>query len=418
MRILSIAILSIVLVPILFSDCRGSATISEFLATAMNDYTLSPQDAKNNFLRSSPPDGAWLDRVEFRTETDRFDISNQKYSLRFYPRGFGEASEEKKVHNALLTLNESRRNLLMHEALKRRYALVVNFLHIRRLVDLNEKMDILNEDRLNVLTKRMNSLDFDVKDLIAAEEAAIEIKLEKTRLKTRLNRITDKIRRYIGSKGPILFDKEALIDLDRIGEIVETVNNDEDHQDADMEESRTRVALSRADYDLEKSKTRRYFDFFKITYDNESRSDTKEAFSMELGFVLPFFNSDKLYTKKKELEYLTEKSRHKMRVKAKTENLKALLDELEGIMEAHRILKRKKDNKKAESFLLTYMGLDGVDPLILLKIRESVLKMDMAIEDSRHAIFTAYIMFMDESGKLSENPMVNLISAVMERIGK
>ena len=413
MRILSIAILSVVLVPILFSDCRGSATISEFLATAMNDYTLSPQDAKNNFLRSSPPDGAWLDRVEFRTETDRFDISNQKYSLRFYPRGFGEASEEKKVHNALLTLNKSRRNLLMHEALKRRYALVVNFLHIRRLVDLNEKMDILNEDRLNVLTKRMNSLDFDVKDLIAAEEAAIEIKLEKTRLKTRLNRITDKIRRYIGSKGPILFDKEALIDLDRIGEIVETVNNDEDHQDADMEESRTRVALSRADYDLEKSKTRRYFDFFKITYDNESRSDPKE-----LGFVLPFFNSDKLYTKKKELEYLTEKSRHKMRVKAKTENLKALLDELEGIMEAHRILKRKKDNKKAESFLLTYMGLDGVDPLILLKIRERVLKMDMAIEDSHHAIFTAYIMFMDESGKLSENPMVNLISAVMERIGK
>ncbi len=107
-----------------------------------------------------------------------------------------------------------------------------------------------------------------------------------------------------------------------------------------------------------------------------------------------------------------------MRVKAKTENLKALLDELEGIMEAHRILKRKKDNKKAESFLLTYMGLDGVDPLILLKIRERVLKMDMAIEDSHHAIFTAYIMFMDESGKLSENPMVNLISAVMERIGK
>ncbi|MDY6972672.1 MAG: hypothetical protein SV775_10135, partial [Thermodesulfobacteriota bacterium] len=76
-------------------DVHG-ITVCDFLATAIHDYTLVSQTEKVDFLYAATPNTPFFDRIELRSESDEFESSRQRYSLRFYPNGWGETANGKK----------------------------------------------------------------------------------------------------------------------------------------------------------------------------------------------------------------------------------------------------------------------------------------------------------------------------------
>lgn len=399
----------------LFGDAF-SITVDEFLATARDDYTLNRQNEKIGFLNTTSSNTPFLDKIELRTETDEFEATRQQYSLRFYPNGWGETKSGKNVYETTLRCNETERDLVFHQALKRRYTLVVDFLHSRNLLELNKKLLILYEDRIHVLRRKGGSVDFDINDLIEAEDDYIRMQLKLIELENRKNSIEDEIRLYISKDAAIDFDPKTIAGTESLSKAIQQPGVFPENDHVYVRDSLASCELARCSYDLEKARSRKYLGFFEVHYDNEKRHNSREAVLLELGFRLPFINSDRLDTNRRMLDYLTEKGRHEELKRNLSEKVSLLSEDVKRLLQQYELLKAKKESGNAESSMESYQQLEGVDPLILLKIKESMVERDITLEEIQYAIYTTYIEFLDLTGKLSEKPLKNYLSSLQEEI--
>jgi len=410
-----IVIISFLFAGISCPDVHG-IMVRDFLATAIHDYTLENQTEKIDFLHTATPNTPFFDRIELRTESDEFELSRQRYSLRFYPNGWSESANGKKVYEATVQCNEIQRDALLHQALKKRYTLVIDFLHSRNTLKLNRKLMALYEDRLNVLSQSSNSVDFDINDLIEAEDDSNRLQVKLIDLENRRSTIEDEIRVCIPEEVSIEFDTDSIAEIGLIKKTIRQLSATPDKDNVYFRNSRVRLELARCRYNLEKSRSSQYIRYFEANYDNEERHDTREAFSVELGIRLPFINSNRLDVNRRMLGYLTEKGRYEGLKRALSEKLTLLSGDLKRSIEQHELLMTNKERGTAESSIGTYMHLEGIDPLILLKIKESILKRDITLENTQYKIHTQYIEFLDAVGKLSEKPLRNYISSAQERV--
>ena len=64
----------------------------------------------------------------------------------------------------------------------------------------------------------------------------------------------------------------------------------------------------------------------------------------------------------------------------------------------------------------TYRHLEGVDPLILLKMKESILERDISLGKIQYQLYTKYVELFDVMGKLSEKPLRNYLASTQEQV--
>ncbi|MDY6973600.1 MAG: hypothetical protein SV775_14935, partial [Thermodesulfobacteriota bacterium] len=312
--------------------------------------------------------------------------------------------------------NEIQRDALLHQALEKRYGLVIDYLHSNNILRLNRELMILYEDRLNVLSERSNSVDFDINDLLEAEDDLSGLRVNLIGLENRQSSIEDNIRVYVPGQDLIDFDADSIAEIGLIKRTIQQLSGTPHEDNVYFRNSRVRLELARCRYNLEKSRSKKYIRYFEAHYDNEERHDTREAFSVELGIMLPFINSNQLDVNQRMLGYLTEKGRYEGLKEALSEKLVLLSGDLKRSIEQHELLIAEKESVRAESSIQKYMRLEGIDPLILLKIKESILRREISLENLRFKIHSKYIELLDALGKLSEKPLRNHISSAQELI--
>ena len=83
-------------------------------------------------------------------------------------------------------------------------------------------------------------------------------------------------------------------------------------------------------------------------------------------------------------------------------------------MSQYQFLEARKNDVDAESSLKRYLEMEGVDPLILLSIRESILDNDIELLEIKFSILRNYIRVLDTSGELSRKPLKNYLSMKQE----
>jgi len=98
------------------------------------------------------------------------------------------------------------------------------------------------------------------------------------------------------------------------------------------------------------------------------------------------------------------------------ERIKSTLRSLNRLINQYRILKEGKANSDMQNPLDTYMKMEGINPLYLLEIRESIIKNDLQQNEIYILILNNYVELMDLMGKLSEKPLKNYITKGMEII--
>jgi len=394
----------------------SAISISDFLATAKNDYMIEHQKEKIDFLKSSSSNTPFFDRIELRTQTDEFELSRQTYSVRLYPNGWGETKAGKNLYEITLNSHETQQDLFLHQALRQRYGLVIGFLHSRAILELNRKLMVLYEDRVNVLKQSVNNIDFDFNDLIEAEDDCTRLQLELIGLENTQSRIENSIQMYIPEEVSIDFDPGTLAGIDLVQQTLEQSRTPAESDNVYLRDSRLRLELAKSRYNMEKAQSKRYISFLEASYDNERRHNTTEAFFVELGIRLPWINPDRLDINREKLRFLTEKAGSEELKRSLTDNLKTVSVDLKKLIGQYELLTESKKTGKAKSSIKTYMQLEGVDPLILLKIRESSLKSAIALEEIRYEIYAKYIELLDFSGRLSEKPLRNHISSTQESL--
>ena len=93
-----------------------------------------------------------------------------------------------------------------------------------------------------------------------------------------------------------------------------------------------------------------------------------------------------------------------------------LQEEINALIEQYEFLTERSEMIKTESFLGKYAMVDGENPLILLKIRQSIIRNGELMDEVKYKIYKKYIQMMDITGKLSEYPLRNFLSKNREII--
>ena len=388
-------------------------TIGSFLASTRYDELLDQADEKLAFLHTTSPNTPYLDKLEFRTATDEFRATDQKYRLRVYPNGWGETAAGEELFDTTLALAEAQRDMVSHQALTRRYLLVVDYLHAKADLDLHRNLELLQQDRCTVLKKNIDSIDFDVNDLIEGEDDLLRLQMDLPEMENNLFTLAATIRQYAGVKEEIVFNTETLIgisDLDeKIRQLAGDFGNGEDN--IYLRSRWLQVEEERWRYELEKSQSRRYVSFFEASYDNKDREHAREAYSLEFGIELPLVNSRRLDITQGKLDYLTEQGRYEEAKQSIEQEVERLNNELSRLISHYdRIAAGSNTGPR-------YRHAEGTDPLVLLKIRENRVRRDSALNDLRHQIYRRYVELLDVTGTLSQTPVKNYLSKEQEDIG-
>jgi hypothetical protein len=386
-------------------------TIDGFIATAENDLTLLNQTELTLELEGAPKSTPYLDRVEFRTKTDEFDVYKQKYSLRFYPKGWGETMYTKRASELESASCRAEQHDYYNDAVKQRYDLALDYLETRSLIQLTTQLATVCEDRVHILRKKSSgSLSFDISDLIEAEEVLTDLRLERAGLENKMTALMHQIRLAANSQAPIAFDPESLVRVStiqkRLLELIPetTVNN------ISLQDQKNRVELADNKYKLEQAKNRDYLSFVQVSYDNDEYDEPNKAYSLELAIKLPFIRSDREEMNRRKVTYMKERFKYDEEKRALSEQRTSLIRSLDRMIEQYSILEATNNNSNADVSFNAYLKMDGVDPLNLLRIKESLIKRDVQLVKTGFNIRHRFIELLDLTGQLSQKPVKNFMT--------
>jgi len=402
--------LMIILLFIPFFNAFGdSLTIERFISTAEYDSQLKEHNELVAYMKNAPVSTPYIDKIELRTETKEFDIAKQRYSIRFYPRGLGETEYNKIVAETMKKAVTAEHEVIFNTILQYRYSLVLDFLETLSLLNMKKMLLAVYDDQVIVLKKMsLSDLTFDVRNLVSAEERYDDLKFELIDLENRINSVIEGIKRitdYYYSE--IIFDEKEIIKPEQIEKAVHEIQSVQNHENILIKCQDVKTELAKYQYDLEKAKEKSYISFISLNYDSDEYDNAEKAFSVEAGFNLPFVISDaeKIISKKK--SHIEEKLKYEYEKRASSEKIKSLSASLRQLISKYRNLAILETESDAKISFKKYSEIEGADPLTLLKIKETILKRDIQLNELCWLIRRQYIELIDITGKLSERPLRN-----------
>ncbi len=400
--------------------------ISDFLATAKKDYVIEYQEKKVDALSKSGTPSSPIEEMELRYDNEGF--ARHKYSLRFSPFSIREWKARKNVALSELKYNETKSSMLLNRALRSRYNLIIDHLYQTQKLSFVKELHTLFQDRINVLAEKSAQLDFDFNDLMEAEEDFTKTKDELIETEFKIKSLERKIEQYISAGDSLHFDSAGLIEVETLKKeinsnlfVLDTNNLYLTTQRLDLENSHKKL-------DLEKAETNKLFNFLELSYDHGEMEDQiqdrregkaydlNRSLSFQLGFNIPFVNQDKLSINRRQLNYLAEKGRYEDLKSELNQEIRNLQEEIRRDLKRIELLEMREKELNSEGSLKTYLQVEGIDPLILLRTREASIKSNMRKSEARFEIYKSYIKLMDITGKLSETPLKNYLSDNFEVI--
>ncbi len=400
-------------------QCADGIGISEYLSTAAKDAALSFEKESLTFLQNAG-NRSLLEEVEFRVAVDEFERDQQEIAIRFKPRGWSQIRDEKKFNAAVLQSHHAQYDLLLHQALKNRYITVIDWVYHSEMLRLYADLMQVCQDRLKVLKKSAGMSDMDpVKlssELMDTETDLLRVQMEEAELKNRVHFLTEEIRTNTGAQGLVSLNAGKLISPENIGKTSSEIASAPAEENAAVRKSRMDAHLANARCDLEKSKNTAWSTFIETAYDLSEKDETDKAFSIEFGISLPIGAEKRPEMKARKTDGIKAKAEYEILHQQIKQSIPSLAAELGNLLRHYDLLKQKKQSGRSQSLYNLWQRTQGADPLLLLRLRESMIKAYLAEKKLIWLIRAKYVELLDSSGRLSEQPLRNHLSDEKEQI--
>jgi len=371
-----------------------------------------------DYLKTASSSTPYVDKIEIRSSSQDFLLEKQKYALRFYTKGWGETKYNHMLAESIEEAFSVEHDVYYCKALRKRYTLILEYLESINHLQVMRELQEVYEDRINVLKQQTGNLSFDVGEYIRAESQHTELQLDLVKIENKLTGIIHKIHLLSGSDSEISFTDKKLVEVE---EIVKTLGNIEiafAPENVYLRDRKNKIKRARIKYNIEKSQDRDYLSYVQLEYDRDNYTKPNRAFSIDFGVKLPFIKSDQEDINRRKVNYIEEKLNYEDEIRDASERNKSILRSLNRYVDQFNILANKKANGDAQNPLDTYMKMEGINPLSLLEIRESIIKNDLQQNQIYYSILYNYVELMDLTGKLSENPLRNHLTKGMELINE
>ena len=392
------------------SDTSVQISIGEFLSTAFEDPSLSPQNERIRFLKETPGGISFIEDPEFRLSIDKFESNQQKYTLRFKPRGWDEIKGEKAVHTARVQSGTIQLEYLLHLALKNRYMIVVDYLYFFEMRTLYESLNLLYKDWEHVLKRHVDTAYFDAGELADMENQRMALQIDLMDLTTQQDAVVEKVNLQSGYGANVFLGADHLLSVDVLADRILAIHINAGDENIYLTQAKTEVAKAEAQYRLEVAEKNRLISFVETAYNAADEDDFEDAFSIEFGISIPIGSGGRDTLRQRKLKSMKSRSEQQaLELKIK-QALPIIRQKLHHLIEQYTAVQQKKENSFNTTALDRLIQTKGTDPLTLLKLKKGLLGMDILQAKLSRRIFTTYIDFLDITGKLSEKPLMNLLS--------
>ncbi|MFW6245475.1 MAG: hypothetical protein ACOC36_06280 [Fibrobacterota bacterium] len=401
--------------------------LSAFLSTARKDVNFRTQTEKIDFLKNSTPDLPFIDEIEFRVE-DAVPFSKHlemherlRYSVRIEPSGVREAFAARKVHRTALEYNVHKRDMMLNRVLGERYLLAFKLLYTRAVMARTQELITLYEDITHIHNRTTNSIDFDFNSLIKSEDKLTDLKMSLVEQKHLVFSLEERVKSIYPGIRSVDFDTTGLLDINLVNEALSSAPIVIDSSNVYLRERLLKLREAEAEYNHETVSGPRYIKFLELAFDSDQLIDEKErkkdrkdydlsrAYSIELGFTIPALNTDKLDLNERRIDILDETEEFNELKAELIEEVTTLNGEIRTLVEQYNLLMERRNSIRKESSLNKYMRIEGEDPLVLLRLKERVIKSEIQMEEIRFDIYRKFIRKMDLSGELSRQPLRNVV---------
>jgi len=239
-----------------------------------------------DYLENQKRNISAIEKMEFRTETNRWDIGRQNYTFRTSLNSKAERVGEKKEI-------ESSKQLINKEAEKRatekRYTIYRDLLEIyflQREIELLAKELIVVKDELTILNlKAQNGSAINPSSYVKAEVELSDLILKKQRLEREIQ--VHKNSMFPKPESDFIIDFEAWASIDKVQKRVEEKLNQEIKVSVDDEIQLIKQLQAKIDLNNEVAERERVIDFVQMQYSGNSDKISGEQISLGVGLMLP-----------------------------------------------------------------------------------------------------------------------------------
>ena len=394
---------------------QQTMTATEFLGTAYQEPVVELLQEKIKYQITTDHTLPVIKELEIRTEFDDFDWAEQEYALRGEFNTKRQRKAQDVFHDASSSINSVTQQIEIKKAMANRYEWLVKWLEVAQEIEAKAKLKSLYEDQLIYLKRTVGDIDFDVQDLVKAEEEVLNVSYDILSLQNQKNRLKASLRIFSNDLESVSIQQSQIIPNEQILKVL-GIGNLDTTMHSELAKLDSRFYLLEAEKEIELSEMANPLKFAQIKVNDYEHGWFNEYISVGLSFKLPLRSEKKLDLNEIELEKIDKLGEFQiLKNELETEQTK-LKERIQQLIEQKKYLQAQQEDSQAKYVLEQLLKLEDANPLDVLKLKEILVKRTQSIERIDFDILMLYVQWLDVSDKMMESPRRNHLLVTPELI--
>lgn len=366
-------------------------TISVEEVLEKTDLYISEKWVKEGirFLDEEPQDLPYLEKLEFRSETDEFNLGRQEYLF----RSSFNSSKMRKLHEQEVAI--SRQELLIkqdnytasiisayHFQIAKWYYLEIEKQHLL------EEKNIL-EDKKIILQRLMNnSLDFDLEEFLKLENDLQEIMSVLVRVDHQKASLVSQLLGEDDDIDSIQLSAPNWVSFESMYDTLSDLKS-QFAQNRLLFQQQLKVDKAALKEEQENAESQKVIDFVQIKYAGRDNLEFGNEISLGFGINIPTRSSGRVKQNEARLDMIEEQVELEQLQWELSQELTQLYAHFDLLKKEYDVLQEYIDTNERSKTYEKYKTIEGIDPLSLLSLKESILKnQQRLIKIEKEAVLT------------------------------
>jgi len=400
--------------PFLMCFGQNTLTISTFLADANKEESVVFQKDKVHFLKTLSYDLPYIEKLEFRTETNDFDLRKQEYLIRISPNSLKNIHTQHQYQESVQYMTEMELKTASRKALKGRYDLLVNYIYLQDILGIKLKQKLLLKDKVTLLKRSIALANFDVLELIGAEYDAQENLRDILDLKNTIQTLEKNIQRKLIDSQFIQIDQDKLPTIANIRAIIDQSIATYLLKHPVLEAQSARLYNNMLEYEWEAAKSKFSIGYIQAKFGHDPADNFKQSISFGIGFDIPLKSASRLDLNELRINILESESRFRNLKTNLEEASFAVQHQLQNLIKKYELVAEQVEVGQAEFALQEYRKIAEASPHALIKLRENTLGIELILKQLQYQIMQSFIDYLDTTGLINKKPYKNFLSKNMD----
>ena len=383
--------------------------LNRFLKGFEKDESVFFQNQKVNHLANVSYNLPFIEKLELRTETNDFNFRKQEYLIRVSPNSLKSMRTQKQYQETVQYMTKMELEATQNEALRMRYDLIVDYVFQKKILAVKYKQQALLKDKITLLKRSISLPDFDILELIEAEDDQQENQRDIMDLENAIITLVNSI--HI-SKSPIQADSFKVLDIKDLKKILieHQPNKTVNHPLLKVQSAKAYNRILEYEWEAAKSKISLAYFQTKYAYDDAPVDGFRKSVSVGFGFDIPFKSAGRLDLNELQIGILESESQYRNFKTQLIDQKQSSLNRLNNLIQKHALVSDQLKEGQAEFVLKEYQKIAETPPKAIVKLRENTLRTTLLVQELEYKIMQSFIEYLDYSGLLIQRPLKNYLS--------